>query len=394
MNILLWRNWVPLYSYPATFSSLSKYSIGGTCCQLLWHAKKLIEIGHSVQVLGVSREDILEEGVDFVGAVDRDEQGKSLHSGRIRPPDVILLEGAFAAAEWLKTIFPRAKLIHIGQNIDRYGHLKALKIEKAIDAYAFVSPGHHADYCIRYPRFRHKFFMIRNVVPWFRLYSNVTIKPVEDTIAWVGAWTKKGLRQWAETVQLVLRKFPSYRWILYGPNHGTHIGEISPDIFSRLNFRDGSVSIKSLPLIELAQEISSARILLVSLGHGTACISALDAHEMGRPVISGNDIVFKYNNPEGTGIRAFYDNERFNAIVRLLGDPELCDRLGDIGRRMIISDYTEINQENDLKLVLNYLGIVDRIGQVATHFPPGDWAMEFSDWSDRIKRKIRQYRIA
>ena len=66
MPILLWRTWTPLFDFPAVYSSLSLHSMGGTDSQLLWHARNLVEMGHSVQVLGATGEDIVEHGVEFV----------------------------------------------------------------------------------------------------------------------------------------------------------------------------------------------------------------------------------------------------------------------------------------------------------------------------------------
>ncbi len=388
LNILLWRNWRPLYDYPATFFSLDNHSIGGTCSQLLWHAKNLVKMGHYVQVLGATKEDIVEEQVEFVGSLNRADQENLLGSGRIKPPDVTFLEGGLAAAELFKSMFPKTKIIHIGQNIDQYGSRKAFEMERMIDVYAFVSLGHLADYCVRYPRLRHKFLLIRNIVPWNWLYCKINHKPVEDKIVWVGSWTKQGLRQWAETMQRILIEYPSYRWALYGPNYGAHMGGMPSYIFAGLKIPEERVSVKELSLVGLAEEISSARVVLVSLGNETACISALDAHAMGRPVLSGNDIIFKYNNPEGTGIRVFTTKERYEAIIKLINNPQLCDNLGDIGKEMILSDYTEKNQRNDLSKVLNYLRIKNNLGEVTEYTPPEPWINSISNFIDKVKRNV------
>ena len=388
LNILLWRSWEPLYDYPATFFSLDNHSIGGTCSQLLWHAKSLVQMGHYVQVLGATRKDIVEEQVEFVGSLNRQNQIEFIKSDRVRYPDIIFFEGALTAAELFKSMFPKTKMIHIGQNIDRYGSRKAFEMERTIDVYAFVSPGQMADYCVRYPRLRHKFHLIRNIVPWDWLYSKVSPKPVEDRITWVGAWTKHGLRQWAETMQRVLLEYPSYRWTLCGPSHGSHVGGMPSYVFAGLKIPEERVSVKDLSLVRLAEEISSARVVLVSLGNETACISALDAHAMGRPVLSGNDMTFKYNNPEGTGIRVFTTKERYEAIIKLINNPQLCDSLGDIGKEMILSDYTEKNQRNDLSKVLNYLRIKNNLGEVTEYTPPDPWINSISNFIDKVKRNV------
>ncbi|MCX5720882.1 MAG: glycosyltransferase [Nitrospirae bacterium] len=346
-------------------------------------------MGHHVQVLGATKEDIVEEAVDFVGSSNQSDQERLLASGRIRSPDVIFLEGAFAAADFFRSKFPKAKVVHIGQNIDRYGSHKAFQEETAIDIYALVGQGQLAEYCVRYPRLRHKFMLIRNVVPWNWLYQGLSRVPVENRIVWVGAWTKKGLRSWAETMQRVLWEHPSYRWTLYGPCHGAHIkAEIPPYILRGLRFRAGQLSMHSLPLAQLAKEISSARVVLVSLGIECGPISTLDAHAMGRPVLSGNDMVYKYCNPEGAGIRVTTAAERYQALIRLINDPLLSDALGTMGQELIISDYVEKNQRNDLNRTLGYLRVVGALGAVSAYTPPMKIVENVNHLVDKIKRKV------
>ena len=166
LNILLWRNWEPLYAYPAVFSSLKSHSVGGTCSQLLWHARNLKQMGHHVQVLGTTQRDIVEEDIEFIGAVDASAQKQAIISGRVQAPDVIFLEGAFAAAEFFRTTYPKAKIIHVGQNIDQINYKQAFRVEKFLDLYGFVGLGKFADYCHRFPHLRHKFMLLRNIVPW------------------------------------------------------------------------------------------------------------------------------------------------------------------------------------------------------------------------------------
>src|ERR1051326_171132 len=89
LKILLWRNWVPAYDYPATFSSLAEHSVGGTCSQMLWHARCLVQMGHQVHILGATQEDVVEEGVDFIGASCREEQERLVRSGRVQRPDIV-----------------------------------------------------------------------------------------------------------------------------------------------------------------------------------------------------------------------------------------------------------------------------------------------------------------
>lgn len=390
MNVLLWRQWCPQYDYPAAFSALEAQSIGGTCAQLLWHAEALVALRHRVQVLGATHADVTEHEVDFVGAANRSAQEDAISSGRVRTPDVIMLEGAFAAAQMLRGRFPGAKIVHVGQNIDRYGTRAALKVKPFVDLYALVSPGHLALNCVRFPQIRHKFALLRNIVPWERFHGGIEPQPVEDRIVWVGAWGKKGLRQWAETMETVLADFPSYRWSLFGPSHGAQAtGGMPAHLLKGLDLPSDRVEIRSLPLRPLLEEMGRARIVLVSLGNETACISALDAHAMGRPVVSGNDMIFKYVNPEGTGIRVTTARERYDAIRVLIQDAELGDELGVAGKQLIRSDYTEANQRADLARILSYLEIRDRLGAASANPPPDRFIENLSYFEDRVRRKAR-----
>jgi glycosyltransferase involved in cell wall biosynthesis len=379
-----------MYNFPATFSCLNEHSIGGTCSQLLWHARNLTLLGHKVQVLGATAGDLQEEGVEFIGSSDMESQKKILSSNKIAKPDIIFLEGAFDAAEFFRSLFPNALLVNIGQNIDQLSDRRAFAMSESIDVYAFVSPGHLADYCVRYPRLRHKFLLVRNIVPWTRMYREIPIAQPQDRIAWVGAWTKQGLRQWAQTMERILKVFPRYEWVLYGPDHSANGDGLHPYIFRSLNMPKDRVKIKSLPLPELFHQLSTARVVLVSLGNETACISALDAHAVGRPVISGDDMVFKYVNIEGAGLRVSSSSERYRAIVKLLTEPALGDALGACGKQMILRHFAEDNQRDDLAHLLSYLRIKREWNWSARSRPSTRLNRYIFEAKEKLKRKIAE----
>lgn len=393
LKILLWRSWTPLYDYPAIFSSVDNFNMGGTCNQLLWHARHLALLGHSVQVLGISPNDAVEEGVDFIGATTMRAQEEAISTGRVSKPDIIFLEGGFKASTLFRNVFPISKIIHVGQNIDTYGWKDAFAHKELIDLFAFVSPGHLAEYSVRFPSMRHKFVLIRNIVPWHWVLSKVQVRPARNRIAWVGAWTKRGLYQWAQTMQRILNENPDYEWVLYGPSHGKSHGSYvdrvpGKEIFPGLFFRDGQLIFRSLPLAALAGELCEARLVLVSLGNETACISALDAHAMGRPVVSGNDMVFKYINPEGTGVRVFGSKERYFAVKTLISDPGLCDELGRAGRELVIQDYSEPNQSQDIVRVLQYLAVKPKLCGSDAYPPPGKLEESALELVSKIRRRL------
>ncbi len=388
MNILLWRGWSPRYPCPATFSSLAGHSIGGTCSQLLWHASNLAGMGHAVQVIGATQVDLVEEGVEFVGAADRDAQQVLVRSGRIRRPVVIFLEGAYHAAPWLHSLFPAARIVHVGQNIDHLSPRAAFEVSACVDVYGMVSPGQLAEQCMRRPSLRHKFALLRNVTPWHRFLKHVVPRPVEDRVAWVGSWGKKGLRQWAETMERVLADFPTYRWDLYGPTYDVEGRPLPAFVLSQLRIPQHRVAIMDRPITKLAEEISAARVVLVSLGNETACISALDAHAMARPVLSGNDTVFKYNNPEGTGVRVFRAHERYAALAGLLQEPAVCDKMGALGKAFVTAERTETEQAHDLRMILGYLDLLNESANVRGPIPPSRAQDELSYLSDKVMRRI------
>jgi glycosyltransferase involved in cell wall biosynthesis len=391
LNVLIWRSFIPLHAFPATFYCLSEHGIGGTDTQLLWHARTLAELNYRVQVLGVSEIDVNEFGIEFVGSKTKVDQEKLLASGRIRTPDVVLLEGGVDAAPLFRELFPKAKIIHIGQNIDNGGHRNAFQYWEHIDGYAFVGLGQYADHCQRYHQLRHKFLLVRNIVPWRWIYADLRVEPVGDEIIWVGSWSKKGLRRWAEVMQNILRDFPTYSWILYGPSYGSGHGDLPTHVFKGLTLPLERVHVRSLPMAELFQKLGRARLILVSLGNETASISTLDAHAASRPVISGNDMTYKYANPEGTGIRVTSRLQCEFAIRYLLRDPNLCDDLGKRGHRLIIDEYTEVNQRRDLELAIDYLLIKDRIGPLANFSARSHSDLKREDLWLRVQRKWLAY---
>ena len=393
MNFLLWRKWAPLFDWPAVYSSIPLHSMGGTDCQLLWHARNLVEMGHSVQVLGATFEDIVERGVEFVGSSDGDVQRRLIAEGHVRRPDVIFLEGAYDAAREFRTLVPSAKIVHVGQNIDRLADQAAFELEQYIDIYALVGPGQLADYCVRFPRLRHKFHLLRNVVPWFWLYSSIQTRPVADSIAWVGSWGKMGLRLWAEVMERVLREWPSFSWTLFGPSYDRASGQFPEHLFHGLDLPMDRIFVRNVPMPRLVEELGSAQVVLVSLGGECGPVSVLDAHAVGRPALSGNDVVYKYSNPTTTGMRVDTVDEGYQALVHLLKSPQLCDELGEKGRRLILSEFTEKDQRKDLLNILDSLAVTGPTA--ALTFRARSRRRESLDiLRERFFRKLRQFRVS
>lgn len=389
-RVLLWRTWAPVFEDGLRYSSLATMGVGGTELQLLWHARHLVDMGCRVQVLGTSPVDATEEGVDFIGARSRQEQESLVRSGRVAAPDVIFLEGAFHAAEWFRSVFPNAYIVHVGQNIDVNADARAFAVQRFVDAFAFVGIGHFADYCSRFPELRHKFVLLRNAVAWNRIHKHVSPQEVCDQVAWVGSWDKKGLRTWFCVMEEIMAEFPHLRWVLFGPVYTSGGCRFPAHLRQGLKLPDERIDVKSLPLPEMLIEIARSRVILVSLGNECGPGSVLDAHAMGRPVVSGNDMVYKFSNPDGTGIRVSDANEGRHAVSRLLRDPVACDRLGAAGRRFVMREYSDDSQRFDIETIIALASMRREISDAGV-FPATTKLQErWADFRDKGTRKWRQ----
>lgn len=390
MRILLWRAWEPPYSLGATFTTLLEQGIGGTCIQLLWHARNMRSLGHDVQVLGMTNEDVVEEDIEFVGARERRAQEAVLRSSRIAKPEVIFLEGGAASAPLMRELYARARIVHVAQNFDRVSYRSALAVEPFVDVYACVSPGHLAYLCSAFPRLRHKLSLVRNAVsPWaFASGPRTTSR----RIAWVGGWTKRGLRQWAEAVAVAFEAAASdWVWHLFVTKYSSNPDHQPPaEILGGLKLPMDRIRIRSVSPVVLAAQLAESRIVLVSLGNETCCIAALDGHAAGRPVLSGNDLIFKYVNPEGTGLRVTTPHECLSALRLLMSNESLCDSLGQRGGALASRHFSLSSQRQDLEELLAYLAMMDRLGGTATTPSPTkhrDWL----NWQhEQVLRRLRK----
>jgi len=392
MKILLWRGWRPAFADGVTFAQVHRQGIGGTEMQMLWHARHLVAEGHAVQILGATLEDVEERGVDFVGARDREAQEAALARGRVVRPDLVLMEGAFHAAGAFKERWPNVPVVHVGQNIDVHADRAAFAQRRHVDLYAFVGIGHFADYCARWPRLRHKFVLVRNALPWEEFHGRVAAGPVEEKVVWVGSWPKKGLRTWFDVMAQVLRERPALSWVLCGPAYGSTLEAVPGHLSWGLDLPAGRVTCRNLPLERLLHEIATARVVLVSLGNECGPGSVLDAHAMGRPVISGNDMVYKFANPEGTGLRATTATEARRCLDFLLDRPDVADAFGAAGRRFVVAEYHEDRQREDLVRLIDYLQL-GCAGHAVTNLPGSrHWRERLHDLRDRWARRWRRLR--
>ena len=393
MNVLLWRGWRPAFDEGVTYTTLHGRGIGGTEMQMLWHAQHLAAAGHRVQILGATCGDVLERGVDFIGASDQADQAAAISGGRVSPPDLILLEGAYHAACSLRECFPGAVIVHVGQNIDANSDRAAFAQARYIDLYAFVGLGHFADYCARWPQLRHKFIVLRNAVPWQEFHGRVPRMDIEDKVTWVGSWTKKGLRTWCKVMEEVFPRRPNLSWLLCGPAYESAEPAMPRHLMRGLDLPRNRISCTTLPLPALLREIAASRVVLVSFGNECGPGSILDAHAMARPTISGNDMVYKFANPEGTGLRASTVAEARGCLEFLLDQPAIADAFGQAGRRLVLDEYHEDRQKNDLDRLVAYVasGVVPH--PITLNPACHRWQEQLEDLCERGARWWRKVRV-
>ena len=391
LSILLWRGWQPSFEEGLTFETVTRAGVGGTEMQMLWHAAHLVALGHRVQVIGTGPTSVVERGVEFVGARSRDAQIAAIRSGEVRRPDIVFLEGAYHAAQFFRETFPDARIVHIGQNIDVGADRKAFAQQQWVDAYAFMGLGHLADYSSRYPALRGKFVLIRNALPWREFHGKVTPRAVEEKVAWVGSWNKKGLRIWCEAMAAIMRDRPQVTWSLFGPKYGTTEHPLPPHLTAGLVLPADRITVACLPLASMLEEITSARVVVVSLGNECGPGSVLDAHAMGRPVVSGNDMVYAFSNPYGTGLRVSTRREAQAAVEHLLDNPTAAGRLGQAGRDFVFREYHEDQQREDLRRVIDFLQLDPRTRELTRARGTSHQEQLLQDFRDKVARKLRKW---
>ena len=343
----MFRAWKRLY-HSATFSTIENVGVGGTEFQLLLHAKALTEIGHQVSVAGVTDSDVIEQGVSFLGSADTNE----LKSKLISCADTqIVLSNQSEGMTELKAIMPRASIVQVCQNGPHFN------ADQYIDLYAFVGQGQFACYALKYPRRRHKFILLANVPPVNTLYSRVTPVERREQVIWVGSFEKQGFRRWSKAMAGVMRRHPSLRWVLCAPSYSRLLSEGGiPSMISDLDLPIDRIEIKNLPLLQLAAEIKRSQVMLASLGGEDGPTAYLDGHALGVPVLCGDDIIGKFSNPEGTGLRCTTAAECEAALEFLLNEPDLRKQMGELGERWIRSaGLTEEHQRAQLEHIISYV---------------------------------------
>jgi hypothetical protein len=165
-----------------------------------------------------------------------------------------------------------------------------------------------------------------------------------------------------------------------------------PRIASDLDLPVDRIEMRNLPLRGLATEIKRSQIVLASLGGEDGPVSYLDGHALGVPVLSGDDIIGKYSNPEGTGLRCTTAQECELAIEFLLNKPEVRKRMGELGRLWInMNGLTEDHQRAQIQHVLAYLQLLSEYDLPRKLTKQSDAKFSFRHKIERLEVKAIQH---
>lgn len=375
MRVLYFRTGDPVGS-TGTFSDLQKTGLGGTELQLLLHVANLQRGSHTTDVIGVSSETRKEEGVNFL---DSSARSKILAYIREEKYDIIFVVTTDDII-MLRELQPNAFFVQVCQNGPH------LRLNKFFDVFAFVGPGQLAYYSIKYPRLRKKFIPLYNVPPVTTVFGSITAEPsAAPMIIWVGAVEKQGFRRWATAMARVLREHEKLEWLICAPAYSSaNILEIT----NGLSLPAGRFRVANLPLRQLAQQIANSKLLIASLGGEDGPVSYLDGHALGVPVLCGDDIIGKFSNPDGFGLRCTTSNECYSAISILLTRPDLAMKMGSLGKQWLRQNFTEQHQQIQLSALLMHINLLRTPGWHAKSTVQSDRKFSLLYYKERLLIKL------
>lgn len=379
MHVLMLRSW-DVIPYSATYSSIPRVGVGGTEFQLLSHAGILRELGHEVTVLGVTREDVTENGVFFCGTGGKNHSVELLKS-KYRNVDAVFVNIKTGLSE-LRTHLPNAHIVEVCQNGPHFEN------DKYIDIYAFVGYGQFAYYNAAFRAYRNKFMMLPSVPPLRSIYDAIGNVVEKNQIIWVGSYEKQGLRRWGKAMRHIFEKDPDLRWVLCGPSYGSRDGSRLPSSLLGLGLPRERLDFMNLPLAELAREIKSSKILLASLGGEDGPVSYLDGHALGVPVLCSDDIYGKYYNPEGTGLRCTNASDCLAALEFLLDHPDARNKMGEMGKKWIDNSFREERQAVYIEQIMEYVNLKRRFPFPEKSSVQSDRKFPIGFWMERLEIKL------
>jgi len=316
---------------------------------MLRHANYLVELENEVTIIGVSNVDEYENGVFFKGCATKSDVQEYLKL-KFDQFDIIFIN-IKEDLNILKFYMPHSRIIEVCQNGPHFNN------DKFIDIYAFVGYGQFAFYSVKYKRYRNKFMMLPNVSVLDHYGDEINGIEETEQIIWVGGLNKQGLRRWGNAMSKILEIYPDLIWKLCIPSYDLPKNKELPIIFSGLNLPQDRLIIQNLNSQELAKEIKKSKILLTSLGGEDGPSAYLDGHALGIPVLSADDIIGKFSNPEGTGIRCTSKKDCYNAINYLLQNKDVRIQLGKNGKKWYENNYPINLQNHLLEQIIQYLSI-------------------------------------
>ncbi len=348
MNILILRSWTPL-KYTGTFSNSSKIGLGGTEIHMLRHAKFINDLGHKVTIAGISEFDFNENNILIKGSKSKKDLQVYLKEN-FDQFDYIFIN-IIDDLNIIKSLMPHSKIIEVCQNGPHFYN------DKFIDLYAFVGYGQFAFYSVKFKKYRNKFMLLPNVSALCEFANEVENINEEDQIIWVGSLNKQGLRRWGQAMSKILRLYPNHIWKLCTPSYNIPVNSELPLVLSKLKLPQERIKIINLNSQELAKEIKKSKIVLTSLGGEDGPSAYLDGHALGVTVLSSDDIIGKYSNPEGTGLRCTTKEECFIAINYLLENRKVRIQLGENGKKWYKNNFHSSIQKHFLEEIIQYLNI-------------------------------------
>jgi hypothetical protein len=102
-------------------------------------------------------------------------------------------------------------------------------------------------------------------------------------------------------------------------------------------------------------------------------------------MITGNDLIYKYANPDGCGLRVTTAKERFDAVSTLLDDPGLCDELGAAGNDNVRRFYSAANLEADLMILIRRRTAIGRLASLSNAAPSS-----FEEWLGELRERVQR----
>lgn len=384
MKILMIRSWNPP-EHAATFVTLEREGVGATESQLLMHSRALRAMGHEVVVFGVTRDaQVQEDDIRFEGSGDVMEAGACIQAEH--GDAELVFVNITDHLDMLRSWIPRATTVQVCQNGPHF------QADKWIDLYAFVGDGQFAYHSVKARRYRDKFVLLPNAVPWATCYENVPSQEQKNQVIWIGGFGKQGLRRWAKAMVPIMRQRPNLCWKLCGPSYYRVPRNCLPAEISDVRLPLDKVEAVNLPLRGLALELRQSLMLLTSLGGEDGPVSYLDGHALGVPVLCGNDIIGKFATPEGTGIRSTTVSECRRAINWVLEHPYEAAQMGALGKKFVLERYTEKHQASALERIVG----VHRMNRSATlpsvRRMQSDRKFAGSYWLERLEIKAASAR--